>query len=311
MASNFSLINVCPSPPTSDQLSDNQNLVSARLTNQEHNDSINLNEDEDEIENVNSQESSNSPKVRINRSPVWDYGSKIVEKGKVFMICKQPLCTYKIKYNSSTIPLKNHLISDHNIKLNSLDQNTTDENDLKLSSKKKNSINLAIVKFVIGNFLPFCIVENRYFIELLQHLNSHYKIISRSYLSNTLLQHAYESTIKKITAYINDAEYITLTTDIWTSIQRLSYISITAHFFDKGYNYRDVTLGVQNIVGSHSGETISESILNFLDEWNIRSKVCFIVTDNAANMAKAVEILNTQKLPGVKHMRCMGEFLLN
>lgn len=68
------------------------------------------------------------------------------------------------------------------------------------------------------------------------------------------------------------------------------------------------SLCVQNLTRSHSGENIADLILNSFDEWNIKSKVKYIVTDNASNMAKAIEILNVEKMPGVKHMRCMGKY---
>lgn len=88
--------------------------------------------------------------------------------------------------------------------------------------KKKNSIDIAILKFIIGNFLPFTIIENRYFIELIIYFNKNFKPVSRNYLSNTLLQKAYESTVKNIKSFIEHAVHISITTDIWTSVHKIT-----------------------------------------------------------------------------------------
>ncbi|XP_017484756.1 PREDICTED: zinc finger BED domain-containing protein 1-like [Rhagoletis zephyria] len=52
---------------------------------------------------------------------------------------------------------------------------------------------------------------------------------------------------------------------------------------------------------NHSAENISQSLRKCLNKWNILEKVNYVVTDNAASMLKACELLEKQNLPRFAH----------
>lgn len=53
---------------------------------------------------------------------------------------------------------------------------------------------------------------------------------------------------------------------------------ITGHFIDQEWNYREVLLGFEHILGS-----LSETVFQILQEHDITDRVLSIITDNASN----------------------------
>ena len=80
---------------------------------------------------------------------------------------------------------------------------------------------------------------------------------------------------------------VTLCLDIWTSKATRGYLGLTAHFVDVKGNIRNVVLGVFRFKGQHTAEAILEITTEVITEFELRSKVKFIITDNAANTLKA------------------------
>ncbi|XP_022904565.2 E3 SUMO-protein ligase ZBED1-like [Onthophagus taurus] len=116
----------------------------------------------------------------------------------------------------------------------------------------------------------------------------------------------YDCLSKLYSNKLKEVQNITLTTDIWSdSMQMRSFLGVTAHF---GINteIHSITLGVYELDNRHTLEYISEKILNTCMEWGIeKEKVSAVVTDNAANMVKAIDIAFTKR----KHIPCFAHTL--
>ena len=67
---------------------------------------------------------------------------------------------------------------------------------------------------------------------------------------------------------------------------------MTAHAFLDG---KPVSMlpSFKAFAGSHTGERISEALGDVIDEYELQSKVRFIVTDNASNMRKAMDVMTS------------------
>lgn len=105
---------------------------------------------------------------------------------------------------------------------------------------------------------------------------------------------------------LGEVEYLSLTTDIWTETMSMtSYLGITVHFIND-VKIKSCTLGVVELHESHTNEYISEELLKALEKWgNIYNKVCCVVTDNGANIVKAIH--TTFGLE--KHLPCAAHTL--
>jgi hypothetical protein len=117
----------------------------------------------------------------------------------------------------------------------------------------------------------------------------------------------YEDDLKSIKSVLNEAENIFITTDGWTSNQNYSYLSLTAHFVLQ-FKWISQMLGIKHLIGHHDGELIKKALLRI--HYEITTKVKFIVTDNGANINKAVDLLKQEdKLSSLEHVRCIGHII--
>lgn len=75
-----------------------------------------------------------------------------------------------------------------------------------------------------------------------------------------------------------------------------SYIACTGHTFHDAKCERMLLL-MNVIKGSHTGQRIAEELDHLLTSSNIRNKVQYIITDNASNMKKALQVLGEMVQP--------------
>jgi len=70
---------------------------------------------------------------------------------------------------------------------------------------------------------------------------------------------------------------ISLTFDGWTSKTMLAYVAVMAHFITEDWQLHTELLSFSQLEGSHSGENMSEEILNILKEYQIGNKVSILL----------------------------------
>ena len=71
------------------------------------------------------------------------------------------------------------------------------------------------------------------------------------------------------------------------------FLGITAHFMDLDRRHprvQSVLLSCERITGSHTGERISEKFEEVCDNFNIKHKLGYNISDNASNMKKAFTV---------------------
>lgn len=116
-----------------------------------------------------------------------------------------------------------------------------------------------------------------------------YDIPSRKVLSQTIIPNIFSKVKSKVQNVLNEASHVAVTTDIWTSLNTDSFITLTAHLLDKNQEeLKTVVLCTKKLTGNHTANLLSEVITNELIEWNILSKVFGIVIDGGANGVKMV-----------------------
>ncbi|WOL04456.1 zinc finger BED domain-containing protein RICESLEEPER 2-like [Canna indica] len=107
---------------------------------------------------------------------------------------------------------------------------------------------------------------------------------------------------------------IALTTDIWSSIQNLSYLVLTAHFVDDNWMLHKRLLNFV-VMPSHKGKEIGKMVEKCIIDWGIRDCISYITVDNASSNDVAVVYLkdklkNMLVLGGeFLHMRCATHIL--
>ncbi|CAG7724669.1 unnamed protein product, partial [Allacma fusca] len=77
---------------------------------------------------------------------------------------------------------------------------------------------------------------------------------------------------------------ISIVVDCWSTRNGHSFHGILATFVDENWNYQQVVLDFDILVGSHSDKNLATSVFKTLDEYDIKEKLLVITTDNASNM---------------------------
>ncbi len=76
---------------------------------------------------------------------------------------------------------------------------------------------------------------------------------------------------------------IHITCDLWTSGNRLGLMGMVAHFVDEDGVLRNLTIGLREMEGAHSGENMAKVLWDVLSEYQILTKLGYFTMDNASN----------------------------
>ena len=76
-----------------------------------------------------------------------------------------------------------------------------------------------------------------------------------------------------------------------------TYLGITVHFINEDWELMTRVLQTSELKDSHTGENVAVAFLNVTKEWSFQDKLSAIVTDNACNLIRAMDILKWTHLP--------------
>ena len=120
---------------------------------------------------------------------------------------------------------------------------------------------------------------------------------------------------------LKHVQYVSVAADLWSSHKR-GFLGLTVHYIDAERLERvSHVLACRRFRHSHTGQQIAAVMAGIMDEFQLTSKVTACITDNAANMAKAVTLLdalcssssegNTEDDAAVERLfSCAGQILV-
>jgi hypothetical protein len=158
-------------------------------------------------------------------------------------------------------------------------------------------------------------VEHVSFHEFMRLVSPKFQMISRFTLSRDILK-LWDAERIKLKAFLaQNCRRVCLTTDMWTSCQRISYICVTAHFIDNNWTLHKKILSFCQVT-SHTGEAICAALDKFLNSWGLNRVLCLTV-DNASANDVGVDRLKRRLLSRghlvmdgkYLHMRCCAHVL--
>lgn len=159
----------------------------------------------------------------------------------------------------------------------------------KLGVNARKTIDQALMLLFTHDFQPFSIVEDFGFRKFISALNPSYQLPNRKTVTNTLLPAKYEEIYNKTKEELKEVDSVTLTTDCWTSSTTESFLAVTAHFLTKNFELKHRVLGCESFSESHTSANLASAIRNILVEWDLENKVLIFISDNAANIKKAIK----------------------
>ncbi|XP_057790497.1 zinc finger BED domain-containing protein RICESLEEPER 2-like [Salvia miltiorrhiza] len=169
---------------------------------------------------------------------------------------------------------------------------------------------------IIVHELPFRFPEYELFNLLMKSATPLYNKISRATTKKDCWA-SYELEKKRLMNELKSVSRVSVTTDLWTSDQNISYMVVTGHYVDSNWNLQKRTLNFCDIPPPHTGVVISDVLQRCFREWGIEEKVWTITVDNASNNDVAIRILkenllfrHTLPLGGqIFHVRCCAHIL--
>jgi hypothetical protein len=179
-------------------------------------------------------------KQRQETSKVWDDFSQVevlgVKKSQ-YNWCKR---LFAVSKSSSTSTLGRHLVACVKyVESNSKKQKVLTHDRGKLGgganltnfSFSEKRVRELAAHMVLFHEYPFNMMEHELFNKFMKACTPHWKKISRATLKSDCIA-IYLSEKKKIKAMLGGVEKVNITTDMWTSSQRVSYMVVTCHYVD-------------------------------------------------------------------------------
>lgn len=156
-------------------------------------------------------------------------------------------------------------------------------------AKTKIKIDKCLMELFFKDFQPFSVVEDKGFQKFVTSLNSSYQLPSRKTIANTLLPAMYEEKQAKIKDVVKNVSSVTVTTDCWTSINVESFMAITIHFIDEEFEAKSILLECSSFEEAHTSANLATELNRVITLWGLESKILLAISDNAANIQKAIK----------------------
>lgn len=137
-----------------------------------------------------------------------------------------------------------------------------------LSEKRKREIMEKIAEFVALDMRLVNVVEGEGFKELMRAPEPRYTAPKRETVMHEV-NTKYTSTRAEISKLINKCEAVSITTDIWTSLQMEAYLTVTAHFTTEDWYLECFVLETKKMEESHTAEHISQTLTEITSDWDI------------------------------------------
>lgn len=116
-----------------------------------------------------------------------------------------------------------------------------------------------LLYWIVTSIRPFKIVEDdgfQRFCTFLNGLNSRFRITERTRLSKQVAQLNKAVSISVKHKLIDEMDWFSITTDIWTSRTMESFMAVTIHYLDPDFNMKEFVLEVRQFSESHTGDNI-------------------------------------------------------
>jgi hypothetical protein len=182
--------------------------------------------------------------MKISRTSwIWDHFNRMEEK-KVFAFCT--ICGVEVHYSKDYITsmlvrhvrrhhkqvYKNHLEAEAQAKLASENKASGCQQSMQPFLMHCPKFETCLINWMVATYQPLHCCEDQTFRDMCLSLNKKAPILSRDKL-RTLLSEEYTMTKSKLKMILK-GRHFSITTDGWTSLANVGYVTCTAHFIDPG-----------------------------------------------------------------------------
>uniref|UniRef100_A0ACD5X2F8 Uncharacterized protein n=1 Tax=Avena sativa TaxID=4498 RepID=A0ACD5X2F8_AVESA len=139
--------------------------------------------------------------------------------------------------------------------------------------------------------MPFSLVEYKPFREFTAALNPWFENVSRTTIRNECITafNEHGNILKEF--FENCDSRISLTGDMWTSNQKLSYFCMTCHFISNEWVLHKRIIRFSMLETPHNSWNMFNIVLNSIQEWNLEDKLFSFTLDNASVNTAMINLL--------------------
>ncbi|XP_030053877.1 zinc finger BED domain-containing protein 1 [Microcaecilia unicolor] len=241
------------------------------------------------------------------------YG-RILDKTKI--ICK--LCGVRLSYSGNTTNLRQHLIYKHRREYNELvgtqgavmdSHKNTDSLARDLAARAVAAAptvgrtTRAVADFIVRDLMPVEVIEGEGFNQMLAILDPNYKVPAASFLAHTILQEMQLQAKVKVVELVKSLQQCSVSLDVWKHSGSISYLTLTVHYVDEGFDSRNKVLASRPLSNELSVENLKLILTDVAEEWGIRESTSYAVGLNNPAVKLAASKLGWKSLP------CVGQVL--
>ncbi|CAG8850930.1 37004_t:CDS:2, partial [Gigaspora margarita] len=161
------------------------------------------------------------------------------------------------------------------------------------SKMQMQKLNNSLLRFIINSVQPLSIVEDEDFIKYSYDLDPKYKLPCRQVLKDKI-DEVYYDKITEIQQRINEANYISMTLDLWSSAAHTSYLGVTLHWVTNDFIPSEILLTIKEIPYPHTAVIIKEEIEKLINKYQLESKLSHTLQLSIINRIKEIDHLVTK-----------------
>lgn len=158
-------------------------------------------------------------------------------------------------------------------------------------ARQKELVNAIVDDLVLEGCLPISLVQQTWFASFMKVIDPKFIMPSRYKIESTI-DVRYKMKREVVRQKLFSANAVSLTLDMWSDRRMRSYLGVTVYLLTADMQFEGFLLDFVAASGSHTGENVANHCISIVDEFEIRSTVCFVVTDNASNMLKAFKSMS-------------------
>lgn len=234
------------------------------------------------------------PETALNMSSIWTHFTKSGTEIK----CKY--CEKVFGIRTATGNLTYHFKRNHENSGSS--SSTSNQQSLnsytvrRLSQAQSNNIDKCIAGFFADDMRPFATADGDGFKRMIAALNPQYKLKSRNTYRD-LAYSQYDELFPHVKSAVESATQLSLTADMWSSIAKHSYMTVTAHWMlDDFSKIEDALLCVEEMPEAQSSVNIEIRLSEMAANFSISSNnITCTVTDNGPNIVNSVSLIDDWK----------------
>ncbi|XP_034150871.1 zinc finger BED domain-containing protein 6-like [Esox lucius] len=186
--------------------------------------------------------------------------------------------------------------------LNSMFTNSTAAgHHIQVRTTRQEDLDDALVNMLVKDTHPFSVVEEEGFAAFIQKLDPSYNLPNKQALKK-MVESRCDIINHNIMSQIEISNFVSLTSDMWTSIDKDSYISVTGHLIAENAQLSTFLLGISKLPENHKAIHIEEAKNQLVASWGLHSRVAAFVTETGGNMVGTVQKLGILQLPSFAHV---------